>query len=75
MALYIADRKTMKRIIIRWFVIIVVFFATLFVSNILLNRGTTDMTVEMQEATLPVIGVLYGDRTVNNMHGPGARGT
>lgn len=69
MALYIADRKTMKRIIIRWFVIIVVFFATLFVSNILLNRGTTDMTVEMQEATLPVIGVLYGDRTVNNMHG------
>ena len=59
----------MKRILIRWFVIIVVFFAALFAFNVLMNRGTTDMTIEMPEATLPVISVLYGDKSVNTMYG------
>ena len=63
----------MKRVIIRWLVIIVVFFVALFAFNMLLNRGTSDMTVEMQEATLPVINVLYGDNSVNTMHGYTAR--
>jgi len=59
----------MKRVIIRWAVLIVIFVASLLAFNILLNRGTTDMTVEMQEATLPVVNVLYGDREVNSMRG------
>ncbi|MCR4750275.1 MAG: hypothetical protein K5877_10855 [Lachnospiraceae bacterium] len=59
----------MKRVIIRWLVIVIVFFAALFAFNILLNRGTTDMTIEMPQATLPVISVLYGDKKVNTMHG------
>ena len=59
----------MKRIIIRWLVIIIVFFAALFAFNILMNRGTTDMTIDMPEATLPVISVLYGDKSVNTMYG------
>ena len=59
----------MKRILIRWFVIIVAFFASLFAFNILMNRGTTDMTIDMPEATLPVISVLYGDKSVNTMYG------
>ena len=59
----------MKRILIRWLVIIVAFFASLFAFNILMNRGTTDMTIDMPEATLPVISVLYGDKSVNTMYG------
>ncbi|MCR5799024.1 MAG: hypothetical protein K6G69_03020 [Lachnospiraceae bacterium] len=54
---------------IRWAVIAVVFLASLCISSIILNQGTTDMTVEMQEATLPVISVLYNGKNVNYMRG------
>ena len=59
----------MKRVWIRWAIFIGVFIVSLFVSNIILNQGTTDMTVEMQEATLPVISVLYDSEPVNTMYG------
>lgn len=59
----------MKKIWVRWAVFICVFIVSLFVSNFILNQGTTDMTVEMQEATFPVINVLYDNEPVNTMYG------
>ncbi len=49
--------------------IVIVFFVALVTSNIILNQGTTDMTVEMQEATLPVVSIVYDGKSVNTMHG------
>ena len=63
------ERNNVKKVGIRWAVIVAVFFIALFISNIILNKGTTDMTVEMQEATLPVISVLYNGQNVNYMWG------
>lgn len=59
----------MKRAVIRWTVIFVVFIVSLFLSNIILNKGTTDLTVEMEEASLPVVSVLYNGTAVNTMRG------
>lgn len=59
----------MKRIGIKVAVILSVFIVTLIISNYIFNQGTTDLTVEMQEATLPVVSVLYDGRTVNTMRG------
>ena len=59
----------MKKVWVRWAIFLGVFIVSLLVSNIILNQGTTDMTVEMQEATLPVISVLYDNEPVNTMYG------
>lgn len=59
----------MKRIGIKVAVILSVFIVTLLISNYIFNQGTTNISVEMQEATLPVVSVLYDGRTVNTMHG------
>lgn len=59
----------MKRFWIRWVVIVVVFFIALTAFSMLLNQGTTDMTIEMQEATLPVVSVRVGQDYINEMHG------
>lgn len=59
----------MKRVGIRWAIILAVFIVSLVISNFIFNQGTTDMTVEMQEATFPVISVLYEDNVVNTMRG------
>lgn len=59
----------MKRIWIRWVIILAVFISSLITFSVILNQGTTDMTVEMQEATLPVINIVYDGINVNTMHG------
>ena len=59
----------MKRVGIRWAIILAVFIVSLVISNFIFNQGTTDMTVEMQAATFPVISVLYEDNVVNTMRG------
>ena len=62
-------RNSMKRAGIKGLIILLVFIVTLIVSNIIFNQGTTDLTIEMQEASLPVVSVLYDGRTVNTMRG------
>lgn len=59
----------MKKVGIKWGIFVIVFIVSLIISNFILNKGTTDMTMEMQEATLPVISVIYDNRPVNTMHG------
>lgn len=58
-----------KKIWIRWIVYVLVFFIALVSFNIFLNQGTTDITVEMQEATLPIVNIIYDGRNINAMHG------
>lgn len=59
----------MKRVWIRWLVILASFVISIGIFSIILNQGTTDMTIEMQEATLPVVSIVYSGRSVNTMHG------
>lgn len=59
----------MKKTIIRWVVYAIVFIASLILFSIYFNQGTTDMTVEMAEPSLPVAYVKCDDLRINAMHG------
>lgn len=59
----------MKRYIIRWTIVAVTFFAALFVISEIMNKGNTDMTVEMAEASFPVVSVKYEGKRINELHG------
>lgn len=59
----------MKKIILKVTILILVFVASLFIISEIMNKGNTDMTVEMAEATLPVVTASYAGRDVNEMHG------
>ena len=59
----------MKRTIIRCCVCVVTFVAALIVSSMLLNRGNTDMTADMEPPRLPSVYVDAGGLRVNMMDG------
>ena len=59
----------MKRTIIRSCVCVVTFVAALIVSSMLLNRGNTDMTADMEPPRLPSVYVDAGGLRVNMMDG------
>ncbi|MCR5687929.1 MAG: hypothetical protein K6G58_07915 [Lachnospiraceae bacterium] len=63
------DRSKLKRRAIKLSVTLVVFLLTLFVSNIVLNRGNTDMTADMGGATLPIVYMNVNDEYINPLHG------
>ena len=52
-----------RTIILGTFIVAIIFF------SLFLNQGTTDMTVEMSKATLPIAEVLLDGQKVNEMHG------
>lgn len=59
----------MKKSIIKGMVVVIVFFAALFITGNIMNKGNTDMTTEMEGATYPVVSVNYGGFQVNKLHG------
>ena len=59
----------MKKLIIKIALVVIVFLATLFVVGGLINQGTTDMTMEMGEATFPVVSIRYNGIEINTMRG------
>ncbi|MBR2186779.1 MAG: hypothetical protein IJ857_05535, partial [Lachnospiraceae bacterium] len=59
----------MKDTLLRAVIFITSFVISLFIISSYLNRGTTDMTVEMEEATLPVVEILADGRPINRMFG------
>ena len=59
----------MKRTIIRSCVCVVTFVAALIVSSMLLNRGNTDMTADMEPPRLPAVYVDADGLRVNMMDG------
>ncbi len=63
------DKSKLKRRAIKLSATFVLFLISLFVSNIVLNRGNTDMTSEMGGATLPIVYMNVNDVYVNPLHG------
>lgn len=59
----------MKKFIIKGSVGIVVFFVMLLLSGIVMNQGNSNMTVEMGEASIPLVRIVSGSRKINTMHG------
>lgn len=59
----------MKKLIINIAIVIAVFFISLFVAGSIINQGTTDMTMEMGQATFPVVTVRFNRIEMNPMHG------
>lgn len=63
------DRSKIIRRAIKLSVTFVLFLISLFVSNIVLNRGNTDMTADMSGATLPIVYMNVNDEYINPLHG------
>ena len=59
----------MKEGLIKAAIFLTSFVISLIIISSVMNRGTTDMTVEMGEATLPVVSIAEGDRCINRMYG------
>lgn len=59
----------MKKTIIRYAFIAVVFLAALVIISGVANQGNTDMTMEMGTATYPVVHMNVEGHAVNSMHG------
>ncbi|MCM1175548.1 MAG: hypothetical protein NC341_10915 [Blautia sp.] len=59
----------MKKTIIKSVYLIIIFFAALFSVSAVMNQGNTDMTMEMGEASFPVVTMRIGEYPVNRLHG------
>ncbi len=59
----------MKKAIIKAGIVVFVFLATVLITSNIMNKGNTDMTMEMGKAAYPVIWVNYGGYRINEMHG------
>lgn len=59
----------MKKAVIKGLIVGVVFFAALFIISNVMNKGNTDMTMEMSEASYPTVSVWYAGEEINIMHG------
>lgn len=59
----------MKKAIIKGTIVGIVFFLALFTISNIMNQGNSDMTVEMKKAQYPLVSILYGSRSINEMHG------
>lgn len=59
----------MKRTVIKSVYLIVVFLAALLGVGTVMNQGNTDMTMEMGEASFPVITMWIDEYPVNRLHG------
>lgn len=59
----------MARNWIRRIIILLVFVVSLIGFSIGMNKGNTDMTIEMPEATFPIAYITIDNQRVNEMHG------
>ncbi len=59
----------MKKTVIKCLYLAAVFFISLFLSSVVMNKGNTDMTAEMGQVSYPVIHMKIGNREVNSLHG------
>lgn len=59
----------MNKVVVRYSVFAAVFIGAMLIFSLLLNQGSTDMTMEMPMASLPVASVIMDEYTVNEMHG------
>ena len=57
------------RVIWRIVVLILCFFATIFLVNKFENAGVEEVSIEMEQATLPIVYVRYNNEFINVLHG------
>lgn len=59
----------MKKTIIKSVYLIIIFLVALFSVSAVMNKGNTDMTMEMGEASFPVVTMRLEEYPVNRLHG------
>ncbi len=59
----------MKKIIIKWVIFLLTFLAALLVAGRVMNHDNQNMTMELSEASFPVITLEKGDIAYNELHG------
>ncbi len=59
----------MKKFVIKGIVYLSVFIAAAIITSIVMNQGNTDMTMEMRDASMPLVYMNLAGRQVNCMHG------
>ncbi len=59
----------MKKTVIKYSYLLVVFIVSLFIASAVINQGNTDMTMEMGPATFPVVHMYVGNKEVGSLHG------
>lgn len=59
----------MKKAVIKGIAFILTFFTALFTISALVNKGNTDLTVEMSQASFPLIYMSIGGEKTNCLHG------
>lgn len=59
----------MKKSIIKIVYGILIFIIALLLSDLLINKGNTDMTMEMSDASMPLAYVGFGEQKINWLHG------
>ena len=57
------------RVVTRILVLICIFFGSIFVVNKIHNAGVEEVSVEMEQATLPIVYVRYEETFINTLHG------
>lgn len=57
------------RVVGKILVLIFIFFGTIFVVNRIDNSGIEEVSMEMEQATLPIVYVRYHDDFINTLHG------
>lgn len=57
------------RVIAKILVLLMIFIGTIFIVNKIDNRGMEEVSVEMEQATLPIVYVRYHDALINTLHG------
>ncbi len=57
------------RVVTRILILIFIFISTVFIVNKINNAGVEEVSVEMEQATLPIVYVRYNDGFINTLHG------
>jgi len=59
----------MKKTIIKSVYLIIIFLTALFSVSAVMNKGNTDMTMEMADASFPIVTMRLDEYPVNRLHG------
>jgi len=57
------------RVVAKILVLLFIFTGTIFIVNKINNRGVEEVSVEMEQATLPIVYVRYDEQFINTLHG------
>lgn len=57
------------RVVAKILVLLFIFTGAIFIVNKINNRGVEEVSVEMEQATLPIVYVRYDEQFINTLHG------